>query len=257
MGQGMVDSVQEIAVSDNYGRAKRASLLYGAGLIVLAVATPSGHSVSVLGASVPLDVARFLTWLAVFYYSAAFLFEWRVARITNSKAITNEAGSSVLKRFDGLAETFKRYNEQIVQTSDGYVKALEGLKGNIDQITEALPKTIKRLPESVSESSPLEYDFLNRTREEVNTQLNSFKMTVNNDRAIAAKMAQENVDAYAAVGKTLAELATDFRTLAGRFNTEQRIIFYVFDLGAVGAMFVVATAIAILATLHIISACIA
>jgi hypothetical protein len=66
-GDNMTDNVQDIAVSDNYGRAKRASLLYGAGLIVLAVATPTGHSVSVLGAAVPLDVARFLTWLAVSY----------------------------------------------------------------------------------------------------------------------------------------------------------------------------------------------
>jgi hypothetical protein len=256
-GDNMTDNVQDIAVSDNYGRAKRASLLYGAGLIVLAVATPTGHSVSVLGAAVPLDVARFLTWLAVSYYSAAFLLEWRVARITNSKAITSDAGSSVLKRFDELAETFKRYNERIAVTSSGYVQALVGLKGNIEQIAQSMPNSINRLDERDLHEGSQGYSEFLRTTEAINTQLSNFKMTVDTDRNIVAARAQDNLDAYAAINKPLTELATDFRTLAGRFNYEQRIIFYVFDLGAVGLMFFAATGIAILATLHIIGACIA
>jgi hypothetical protein len=70
---------------------------------------------------------------------------WRIARMTNSKAITNEAGSSVLKRFDGLAEIFNCCNERIAETSDEYVKALEALKGNIDQITEAPRRRLRKL----------------------------------------------------------------------------------------------------------------
>lgn len=224
---------------------------------MLAIATPSGHSVSVLGAAVPLDVARFLTWLAVLYYSAAFLLEWRVARITNSKAISSESSTGVLKRFEELAETFKRFYERITEASGEYVNALEKLKGNIDQFGLLLPKSMDRLRDIEHPSeSPQAYDYFLKAKEQIDTQFGYFKTTLETDRSIASSKAQENLDAYAAIGGALNELAADFRTLAGRFNTEQRIIFYVLDLGAVGLMFIVATAIAAMATMHIISACI-
>lgn len=251
----MADNVQDIVVSENYGRAKRATLLYGAALIVLSLATPSDHSVSVLGAAVPLDAAKLLTWLATLYYAINFGLEWRIARLMNSKAMANEYGGGVIKRFAALDETFKRYDDAVKSSAAGYVAALKGLVGNAEQILKSSSASVASAPSGFF-STPTDTTALLSKLDEMNKhRVENFITTIRTDQAIVEQTAQQNQTTYESVQIALTQLAADFHTLAGRFNTEQRFIFYVLDLGAVAVIFLAGTGVALFAALGLITSC--
>lgn len=271
----MTTDIQDIDVPDSYGRSKRAALLYCAALIVLSFAVPIGASVlnvTVLGASVPLAIAKILTWLAAAYYTVSFFFEWRVARIINSKAMANEFGGGVNARFEELAERFQRYSERITETSEAYIAALTGVTGNIERFSDGVlaqdrDRRKEPIPAIYAKGSD---DFVRETeesREEMRREfflkldkasadrLNFFKNTIQADIAIIERQATENGAAYGAIKDALSKLAADFNRLAGRFNTEQRFMFYVLDLGVVLLMFGCGTVSSLVAAYKILQSC--
>jgi hypothetical protein len=267
-GRLMANVLQDIDVSDAYGRSKRASLLYSAALIVLAFVIPSGVAagVSVLGASVSLNIARGLTWAAALYYTVSFCLEWRIARILNSKAMANEFAGGVNARFQELADRFKRYSERIAETSDAYIDAMKGVTANIERFTsqvleqdaaakkERIPRISGTGPEQfVSEmkasNEEMQEIFFLRLDSASRERFDSLKMTVQNDVSIVKGAADQNLAVYSVISEALNKLAVDFNVLASRFNAEQKFIFYGMDLGAVALLFLAGTVLSVAAIL--------
>ena len=258
----MNDKLKNIDVSENYARSKRAAMLYSAVLIVLAFSMPTipAHGVSILGTSVSLKVAEILAWLAAAYYALTFFLEWRVARIINSKAIDNEFAGGVNVRFKELAEQFQAYSVQISDASTGYISAMKGVTGNIERFSEqvlAQDREAKSNPISSTtaigselrvarasvQDDELRRTFFHELDKASSDRLDSFKMIIQNDIAIVTTQAKTNLSAYRQINDALDKLATDFNRLSGRFNAEQKFMFYILDVGAVLLMFAAGTVV--------------
>lgn len=261
----MAEKVEELALTEGYGRSKRASQLYSAALVVLGFVTveSGGSTVSILGTSVPLEIAKALTWIAATYYTIIFYLEWRGARTLNSQAMTNEFGGGVNARLQQLSEDFENCSKQITNAAKAYVTAFEGVTGNMKRFEEsvlaqdALAKQQPIPDKAFSGSNPSE-DFILRASgfqaaqvkdhmakldKAAADRFSHFETTVRTDVALIQNQAVTNASANARVHVLLEGLAKDFHRLARTYTAEQRLMFYGTDLVAVLGLFTLGTAI--------------
>lgn len=261
----MAEKVEDLALTEGYGRSKRASQLYSAALVVLGFVTvgSKGSEVSVLGASVPLEIAKLLTWIAATYYTAIFLLEWRGARAVNSQAMANEFGGSINARLHQLSETFADASKRISDAAKSYLDVFEGVTANMSRFEQsvlaqdALAKKQKVPFVQPSSKNPSESfilkvsgwqdeqikDHMARLDKAAAERFSHFENTVRTDIAQIKNQAVLNAAASAKTEAILEKLSKDFHRLAATYTTEQKLMFYGTDLIAVMGLFLLGTAI--------------
>lgn len=235
------DQRRDISLSENYGRSKRAAMLYSAGLVILgfAVSKGSGVNVSWLGMEIPLLLAKLFTWAASLYYAIIFWFEWRIARLINSRAIDNEAGTAVNSRLFELSKTIENYSDEIGQVSNSYISAVAGVTGNIAQFLENADEMKRRLSEEPAFRNNEYADM--KVVKAAAERLTTLGSTLKLDIEIVKSRSRECLETNEKISDALAAINADFSTLSSRFVTEQKIQFYLLDLGVVIFLFGVGT----------------
>lgn len=259
-----------LTISENYGRSKRATLTYTGLLAVITFTkTSAAAKIDWSGMQLSLAAAQYLAWGAAAYFLVGFCLEWRIAKLNNSHLVHQDGASNVDAR---LKDLDKHYGD-MAKAAHSHAKAFdESLREAQSRILQIAP-TSEMLGAYANASVPpvikpdaaysmLVSSRLSEERQRQNELLNSLE---NGFQGLNEKLADARSHATAGhselfkfltqQSEVLSSMRRDFKRLSDSFTVEQIAVFYVYDLAATLIFFVATTVFAMIGGLCAFASC--
>jgi hypothetical protein len=233
----------ELALTEGYGRAKRASMLYSATLALLSMARPSGNDVTWSNVSLPIQTAEWLALAAAGFYLTTFLLEWRIARWRNSKAVEDTTGANLKERFSNIQSEIGFVVKSVEGALHQAFPVAQNAVMGIEQQAEDVRAATANLEDVVAKISSLDNLTKRRLVSDIQSKSSQLLKDVRSWQTslqrieVAANKVNSIESSVQTAMRQLQEIDTAFNTLSAAFSREQWISFYILDLLAVVSLF--------------------